>query len=242
MVAWRLLITSFIAAVGTSLHVEGHNFASLLKRQEPGTPAYNCHDNCGTAITISKAGGDVCSNDVFLFDYRNCLQCAGPDNYNIWRYYGGSLNSVAVECGLDTEPLSGEQDDVPEAQHPGDSTGETSSSVATGASITATPTPTAAPVTTPGGETTAEDAPTTAQVTSATIGDASDSVTAAPTSTGAVSGSPSALGNGTASYTSGAPPEFTGAAATLQRLNGVTVIGFAAAVAVYGFGNYASRA
>ena len=22
-------------------------FAVLLKRQEPGTPAYNCHDNCG---------------------------------------------------------------------------------------------------------------------------------------------------------------------------------------------------
>lgn len=139
MVATRFIILAAVASVSASL-TEEKLFASLLKRQDPGTPEYNCHDNCGmlnrdlfvyqyvidaslgTAITVSKAGGDVCSNSVFQFDYKNCLQCAGPDNTNIWRYYGNTLSKVATGCGLSTTPLSGKQPDVPEAQHPGDST------------------------------------------------------------------------------------------------------------------------
>ncbi|KAF2113144.1 hypothetical protein BDV96DRAFT_633785 [Lophiotrema nucula] len=105
-----------ITCVAASFNEE-HVFAALLKRQEPGTPSYNCHDNCGTAITISKAGGDVCNNNVFLADYKECLQCAGPDNYNIWKYYGNSLTPVASGCGLSTMPLSGKQEDPAEALH-----------------------------------------------------------------------------------------------------------------------------
>lgn len=48
MLSSQFLLASFIAAASASnLGTEDTLFASLLKRQEPGTPAYNCHDNCG---------------------------------------------------------------------------------------------------------------------------------------------------------------------------------------------------
>ncbi|KAF2854695.1 hypothetical protein T440DRAFT_357999, partial [Plenodomus tracheiphilus IPT5] len=86
----------------------------LLKRQEPGTPAYNCHDNCGAAITQSKppTTTNPCTSPPFLTNYANCLQCSGPDNFNIWRYYGRTLSVVGETCGLETEPKSGVQEDV----------------------------------------------------------------------------------------------------------------------------------
>jgi hypothetical protein len=47
MVATQFLLASFIAAASATNLIarEDAYFASLLKRQEPGTPAYNCHDN-----------------------------------------------------------------------------------------------------------------------------------------------------------------------------------------------------
>ncbi|KAK6535903.1 hypothetical protein TWF281_000154 [Arthrobotrys megalospora] len=86
----------------------------LLKRQAPGTPAYNCHDNCGQAITASRRENH-CDDNVFNTNYANCLQCSGPDNYNIWRYYGFTLTGAGEACGLSTTPLSGKQEDVPPA-------------------------------------------------------------------------------------------------------------------------------
>jgi hypothetical protein len=211
MIASRLILTGFIAAASAALHSEASVFATLLKRQQPGTPSYNCHDNCGTspskhsltqftdmstgtAITIAKASSDVCSDEVFLFDYKNCLQCAGPDNYNIWRYYGGSLSSVAEGCGLDTEPLTGEQEDVEEAKHPGDGAESSSSSEPT---ATPAPTPTAAPVTTGAETTTVVESETTTTVDSTV-----STTEVVTTSTAAVSGAPSAPANGTGTYTS----------------------------------------
>ncbi|KUJ17810.1 uncharacterized protein LY89DRAFT_733632 [Mollisia scopiformis] len=79
---------------------------ALLKRQEPGTPAYDCHLNCGTAITISRSATDPCTNSTFLSDYDACLDCAGPDNQNIWQYYGTALSIVATKCGLSTTPVA----------------------------------------------------------------------------------------------------------------------------------------
>ncbi|KAF1929504.1 uncharacterized protein M421DRAFT_121562 [Didymella exigua CBS 183.55] len=109
MVATQFIVTALLAAASATGLVtrEDAYFAALLKRQEPGTPGYNCHDNC----------------TVFVTDYNNCLKCSGSDNYNIWRYYGSTLRSAGGKCGLDTEPLAGKQDDVPEAG----STGATSS-------------------------------------------------------------------------------------------------------------------
>ena len=63
-------------------------FASLLKRQAPGSPEYNCHDNCGQAIIQARSSPSYCTDNIFLTDYKNCLQCSGPDNVNIWSMYG----------------------------------------------------------------------------------------------------------------------------------------------------------
>lgn len=247
MVASRLLLVAFVASASASaIDAEAHMFAALLKRQEPGTPAYNCHDNCGTAITVSKAGGDTCKDEVFLFDYKNCLQCAGPDNYNIWRYYGGTLSGVASGCGLSTTPLSGKQPDVPEAKHPGDSVEPTSTP-------DSTPTPTTTPTTTPSDsptepptstptDKTSDLAPTTSSTTGgapATTSGSSGYTTGAPTTPApSVSGVPSTTTNGTATFTSGAPTtEFTGAAVTLGLSNAAAAFGIALLGAAVGLGN-----
>ncbi|PSN65458.1 hypothetical protein BS50DRAFT_575463 [Corynespora cassiicola Philippines] len=159
MVASRIALAGFVAVASAStIMSESDMFATLLKRQQPGTPSYNCHDNCGTAITYSRESSDHCTEEGFLFNYQNCLQCSGPDNYNIWRYYGGSLSSAGSACGLETTPLSGEQEDVPEAMHPGDSSSAASSS----AEPSATPEPTTeapAPTSEPPAPTTTPDAP-----------------------------------------------------------------------------------
>lgn len=55
MVASQSLIAVFAAAASAS-HLaarEDAYFASLLKRQEPGTPAYECHDNWYEQTSLS---------------------------------------------------------------------------------------------------------------------------------------------------------------------------------------------
>jgi hypothetical protein len=46
MVAARFVFLAAAVSVVASL-TEENVFTTLLKRQEPGTPEYNCHDNCG---------------------------------------------------------------------------------------------------------------------------------------------------------------------------------------------------
>ncbi|KAK7534210.1 uncharacterized protein J3D65DRAFT_669886 [Phyllosticta citribraziliensis] len=87
----------------------------LGKRQDNDTANYNCHDNCGEAILLVKAGCNVCTDEAFLNDYKNCLQCAGSDNQDIWQYYGPSLTSAAANCSLATTPLTGSQATVASA-------------------------------------------------------------------------------------------------------------------------------
>ena len=197
----RFLIASFIALSSASLTPEDHLFSALLKRQEPGTPSYDCHDNCGTAITVSKAGGDFCTDEVFLYDYNNCLQCSGPDNFDIWKYYGRSLGKAAETCeGLETEPKSGKQEDVGEAKHPGESSGEVSSSAEAA---------TEASTSVPASSTAEATVSSTAEATISSVVESSTSSASAPASaspsetiTGApvptVSGAPSPSANGTA--------------------------------------------
>ncbi|KAK6358544.1 hypothetical protein TWF730_007873 [Orbilia blumenaviensis] len=89
----------------------------LLKRQAPGTPLYNCHDNCGQAVAGSrKPAPGFCSSPAFLHNYANCIQCSGPDNNNIWHYYSGTLvAAVTTNCtayGFPTTPDSGVQPPV----------------------------------------------------------------------------------------------------------------------------------
>ncbi|KAH7402080.1 hypothetical protein DE146DRAFT_754683 [Phaeosphaeria sp. MPI-PUGE-AT-0046c] len=116
MLALNVVLTCLVAATSASSHPNDLYFASLLKRQAPGTPSYNCHDNCGTAITLSRQP-NACSNPAFKTNYNNCLQCAGPDNYDIWKMYGRTLSSAGAGCGLSTEPLAGKQEDVGAAVH-----------------------------------------------------------------------------------------------------------------------------
>ena len=148
-------------------------------------PVLNIFD-AGTAITISKASSDVCKDSAFLTDYANCLQCAGPDNDDIWQYYGRSLSKVGETCGLVTEPLSGEQEDV----GPAVAAGAAGSSAALTPSATPTPSSggsisSAAPTVT---EIFVNPAPTTAPTATQVINTISSVV-------------PSPSTNGTASFT-----------------------------------------
>merc|ERR1711939_1046289 len=156
--ALAAVVSVVYAAAVPSPEDEWH--LTLLKRQEPGTPLYACHESCGTAITFSR-GDSPCTDDAFLSDYQECLECAGPDNFNIWRYYGGTLTTAGTSCGLSTTPVSGS------------SSSTTSSSAAPTTSSTPEPETTAEPTTPPA--TTIESATTSSVVTE------SASATAYPT-------------------------------------------------------------
>ncbi|KAK8091861.1 hypothetical protein PG997_002222 [Apiospora hydei] len=120
MSAIRALVLFSLAAVAVAdgLYVHSNELAAhFAKRQqmpEPGTPAYNCHDNCGQSIIASR-GEDPCHDKAFLTDYAVCLSCAGPDNYGIWMYYGGALAKAASSCGLSTTAGTEKTTDVPQA-------------------------------------------------------------------------------------------------------------------------------
>ncbi|KAG9239292.1 hypothetical protein BJ875DRAFT_448891 [Amylocarpus encephaloides] len=226
----------------------------LIKRQEPGTNSYNCHDNCGQAIIGSRSTG-YCTNNAFTSNYANCLQCAGPDNEDIWLYYGTTLTRAATSCGLSTTPLSGAQAEVPVAI-PAAGGSVTPSSTSSNSGVAPMPTPTS-------GTTTAleptTDAPTSTEPTAIPAEETSVSSTAAPTTAPsssssaptantsatsvaasaasttsavkpsiAVSGAPQ--GTGSATVPTGTVP-FTGAASSLLP-NAVAFFGVAAIMAV----------
>lgn len=147
MVSVRFFLGSLLAAASVSaISAEDplEMAARLLKRQEPGSPAYNCHNTCGQAIRQGRFSGDArCSNDVFKTNYANCLKCSGPDNANIWSMYGRTLENYGRACGLSTTPASGKQDAIPEALPAVDPAASPASSPATTA-----PPQTTAPATT----------------------------------------------------------------------------------------------
>ena len=151
----------------------------------------------GQAIIQARNGGDgVCTDDAFVSNYENCLQCSGPDNVDIWRFYGNSLSRAGESCGLPTTPLSGEQPDVGPAIPAGGSSDDEEETSSTEAPAEPTPTSTAdeeeqpAPTTTQdGGE---QPAPTTTGESAPSETEGGEaSPTAAPTTTGE-QGSPSA--------------------------------------------------
>ncbi|KAG4442027.1 hypothetical protein IFR05_002495 [Cadophora sp. M221] len=171
---------------------------ALLKRQEPGTPLYECHSACGTAITLSR-GPSPCTDSAFLSDYADCLVCSGPDNFNIWRYYGGTLTTAGSACGLSTTPASGTPTGTTSSAAPTTSSTAQPTTESTAApepvtvsSSTAAPTPTGESTTTPASasESASVTAPPTESTTSATIESASTvSPTVAPTYTPHTTGS-----------------------------------------------------
>ncbi|RYO94563.1 hypothetical protein DL766_001927 [Monosporascus sp. MC13-8B] len=151
------LCASIAARIASASTDELQLISRLLKRQEPGTPAYNCHDNCGQAILQARNSDDVCTDDVFLTDYENCLQCSGPDNVDIWRFYRNSLTAAAEPCGLPTAPLSGQQPEVGPAIPAGSSASPTTSTATTSGPPTASATSASQPT-----MTTTTEVPTTA--------------------------------------------------------------------------------
>ncbi|KAH6670489.1 hypothetical protein B0J14DRAFT_485723 [Halenospora varia] len=161
---------------------------ALLKRQEPGTNAYNCHDNCGQAIIGSRSTG-YCTNPAFLSNYANCLVCAGPDNVNIWTMYGTTLTRAATSCGgLSTTPLSGKQPDVPTATPAaGGSVTPSSSSSSSAASSTPAPSSSASSSTAPPSSSTASS--TTRTTSASSVSSAASSSVASSASSAASSAS-----------------------------------------------------
>ncbi|KAI0868663.1 hypothetical protein GGS24DRAFT_513027 [Hypoxylon argillaceum] len=113
MVKLNLILAAAIATQGAIAAIDELSlFTSLLKRQAPGSAEYNCHEACGEAIIEARASDDVCSDDEFLANYSSCLKCAGPDNFDIWKYYGTTLSGYAETCGLSTAPESGSSTDT----------------------------------------------------------------------------------------------------------------------------------
>ncbi|GAW19707.1 hypothetical protein ANO14919_091960 [Xylariales sp. No.14919] len=104
LLAAAVAIQGVVAVIDDELSV----FSDLLRRQEPGSAAYSCHKACGQAITQARSSKDVCSDNVFLDDYTSCLACAGPENTDIWKFYGGTLSGIAEGCGLPTTPEGSE--------------------------------------------------------------------------------------------------------------------------------------
>ncbi|KAF2014868.1 hypothetical protein BU24DRAFT_451802 [Aaosphaeria arxii CBS 175.79] len=205
MVAYRFIFTGFaaVATVVASPSAEDHFFSNLLKRQEPGTPAYNCHDNCGLAITLSRQDGS-CENNRFLSAYGNCIQCSGPDNYNIWRYYGGTLTTAGGKCNLPTEPLKGPQPDVPPAGSSGPPGGSSSSAAPSNPQPTSQPpaeNPRSSSAQAP------EPAPTSGSAVQSSAGATVAPTSGAPQSTGAV---PQSSGSAPSASASGSYPSGTG--------------------------------
>ncbi|KAH9878584.1 hypothetical protein IAQ61_001856 [Plenodomus lingam] len=55
----NFLVLGIGAATSTAAFSDDSLFASLLKRQEPGSAAYNCHDNCAVQTGMGNATASV---------------------------------------------------------------------------------------------------------------------------------------------------------------------------------------
>ncbi|KAL2220500.1 hypothetical protein M432DRAFT_630297 [Thermoascus aurantiacus ATCC 26904] len=75
----------------------------LLRRQDisPGTPAYECHANCGGVIVDARTDG-YCDSSDYTSKLSACLECALT--YNIWQWYGEDVTKAADACGDNATP------------------------------------------------------------------------------------------------------------------------------------------
>lgn len=192
-----------------------------------------------TIFMLYLTPADPCNDAAFVEDYNSCLQCAGPDNFNIWRYYGATLSTAGARCGFSTEPESGV---APTSAAPTSAAAEETSAAAQSSTAAASsapaPSSAAAPATSEAAATTeaaTSEAPVSSAATpSAATSDAatSDAATfAAVTSsalhptviTHAVSSAPyypTAIANGTLSYSvSGVPSPSSNASASFTSVS-----------------------
>ncbi|KAF5020534.1 hypothetical protein F66182_7433 [Fusarium sp. NRRL 66182] len=99
-VAYTLLASATLS-VALSPRFEFPDTVPLLKRQQPGTPQYACHEDCGLLITLGREEG-YCDNDEWNERYGRCMDCALT--YNVWQYYRSGVTSAADGCGLTPAP------------------------------------------------------------------------------------------------------------------------------------------
>ncbi|KAG7421066.1 hypothetical protein Forpe1208_v001881 [Fusarium oxysporum f. sp. rapae] len=96
------LLASASLAVAIDPRFEFPDTVPLVKRQQPGTPQYACHEDCGLLITLARDDEDFCDSDEWNERYGRCMSCA--NTYDIWKYYGSGVGRVAQQCGLTPKP------------------------------------------------------------------------------------------------------------------------------------------
>ncbi|TDZ29466.1 hypothetical protein C8035_v005861 [Colletotrichum spinosum] len=103
----RSFVTCTVLASVASLVAAGPSFEypagvpAVEKRQEPGTPRYACHENCGLIISLGREEG-YCDSSEWKTRYSSCLECA--NEFGIWMYYGSGVTNAAKGCGLTPVP------------------------------------------------------------------------------------------------------------------------------------------
>ncbi|KAK1971943.1 hypothetical protein LY78DRAFT_688651 [Colletotrichum sublineola] len=93
-------IASAVAQLGHPLFAYPDT-VPLDKRQEPGTPRYQCHEDCGVLISLGRQDG-YCETAEWAERYGRCMGCALE--YGIWKYYSGGVITAAGKCGLTPTP------------------------------------------------------------------------------------------------------------------------------------------
>ncbi|KAI3543105.1 uncharacterized protein CCOS01_01278 [Colletotrichum costaricense] len=183
---------------------------AVEKRQEPGTPRYQCHEDCGLLITLGRQDG-FCTNSEWNERYGRCMSCA--NTYAIWMYYSSGVTSAAAKCGLSPTPS------------PSGGAVETTAAATSAAPAPATTTAAPAPATTTAAAPPAVSSSSAAAESSAPA--ASTSAAGAPATTlstaASASGSASASASGAAT-TSGAAAGTSAATVTRVTSIGTSVV------------------
>ncbi|KAM0286732.1 hypothetical protein ACHAQH_000752 [Verticillium albo-atrum] len=98
-----LLVSGSVAAASASLapRWDWPEGMPLQARQDPGTPRYQCHEDCGTTITLGRVEG-YCTNADWRSRYDACMICANTEG--IWQYYSNAITPSAAACGLTAVP------------------------------------------------------------------------------------------------------------------------------------------
>ncbi|KAE8153539.1 hypothetical protein BDV25DRAFT_136832 [Aspergillus avenaceus] len=116
------------------------DFVPLHRRQDPGTPEYDCHANCGGVIVTARKE-NYCDTDTFKTELSDCLSCALE--YDIWKYYGTSVTKAAKECGVDATPSPAESSSTSTSESTSTSVPSVSSTGDAVVSMTLSPSPVA---------------------------------------------------------------------------------------------------
>ncbi|KAM0508823.1 hypothetical protein ACHAQF_005107 [Verticillium nonalfalfae] len=102
-VASALLVSSSVTAASASLAPswDWPDAMPIEARQAPGTPRFQCHEDCGTTISLSRVEG-YCTNAEWRGRYDACMICANTEG--IWQFYRNAITPAAAACGLTAEP------------------------------------------------------------------------------------------------------------------------------------------